>query len=440
MKYEGAGNAGFQKFPGASFEEEDAGWITGSDLNEQDDSGFEGDSRKILSVTAITRKIKCALEDGFIGVWISGELSNVRKPGSGHVYFTLKDDRAQLQAVAFRSVANGVKFNLEDGVEAIIYGSISVYEPRGQYQLIAECIEPKGVGALQLAFEQLKAKLEKEGLFDLRLKKELPFLPKRIAIVTSPTGAAIKDMENIINRRFPGVQILLYPVRVQGEGAAGDIAQAIYDVNQLDDIDVMIVGRGGGSIEDLWAFNEEVVARSIFASEITIISAVGHEIDVTISDFAADKRALTPSEAGEMVVPRLDQLLDALGNLKDRLNRSLVNRVEQDRNRLRLIAGSYAFRKPLERVYNLRQRLDDLTHRLNSGINHLVEMQKEKAANMAGRLEGLSPLGILARGYSITTKVGAAKPLITPGDLKKGDKITTRLSNGSLVSVIDEIN
>ena len=399
----------------------------------------ESKNRQYLTVTEITSRIKDKLESDFMGVWVIGEVSNVRKPGSGHVYLTLKDGNAQLQAVIFRTVASKIKFELKDGEHVVVYGSISVYEPRGQYQIKVESVEPKGVGALQLAFQQLKARLEKEGLFDHSHKKELPFLPERIAIVTSLTGAAVKDMVNIINRRFSGVQLLIYPVKVQGEGAAEEIAAAIYDINGLNDIDVMIVGRGGGSIEDLWAFNEEVVARSIYKSKIPVISAVGHEIDVTIADFVADKRALTPSEAGEMVVPRYDLLMDRLDGFNGRLVASLHYRVEMARNRLQMISGSYVFRRPMDKLNNLQQRLDDLTQRMEVAIQHRVEVAKGRLVGQGSKLDVLSPICAMSRGYSITTHMEKTAPIKDVNELKKGDKIKTRLFNGSVVSVVETL-
>ncbi|MEK7359226.1 MAG: exodeoxyribonuclease VII large subunit, partial [Planctomycetota bacterium] len=289
---------------------------------------------KVLTITELTRRIRGSIEQEFFNIWVVGEVSNFKRATSGHVYLTLKDSGAQLQAVIFKSLASRLKFEVKDGMQIVAFGSITVYDARGQYQLIVENVEPKGIGALQLAFLQLKERLEKEGLFDPCHKKPLPLLPKTIAIVTSPTGAAIRDILNVINRRFARVKILIYPVKVQGEGAALEISQAINDLNNIPDIDVMIVGRGGGSLEDLWAFNEEVVARSIYASKIPVISAVGHEINVTISDLVADKRALTPTEAGELVVPHYNQLKDALKKIKARLLQVLCNKILLIRSRL----------------------------------------------------------------------------------------------------------
>lgn len=391
---------------------------------------------KVFTVSQITRKIRASLEYNFSNVSILGEISNVRKPGSGHIYLTLKDKGSQLQAVVFRNIANKIKFELKDGMEVITFGSVTVYEPRGQYQLIINKIEPKGIGALQLAFQQLKEKLEKEGLFDQTHKKPIPFIPQKIGVVTSPTGAAVKDILNIIDRRFANIEILIYPVKVQGEGAAQEIAEAITALNALTDIDVIIAGRGGGSLEDLWAFNEEVVARSIYNSRIPVISAVGHEIDVTIADLVADKRALTPSEAGELVVPRKDLLLDMLEKLNTRLLQSLTGKLRLSKERLVRVANSYAMRQPFDRLRRWQQRLDEFAQRLNINITHALNTEREKLSGIAGKLESLSPLNVLKRGYTITTRLEDNKSLREVKGLNKGDKIKTNFSKGSVISTI----
>jgi len=391
---------------------------------------------KVFTVSQITRKIRASLEYNFSNVSILGEISNVRKPGSGHIYLTLKDKGSQLQAVVFRNIANKIKFELKDGMEVITFGSVTVYEPRGQYQLIINKIEPKGIGALQLAFQQLKEKLEKEGLFDQTHKKPIPFIPQKIGVVTSPTGAAIKDILNIIDRRFANIEILIYPVKVQGEGAAQEIAEAITALNALTDIDVIIAGRGGGSLEDLWAFNEEVVARSIYNSRIPVISAVGHEIDITIADLVADKRALTPSEAGELVVPRKDLLLDMLEKLNTRLLQSLTGKLRLSKERLVRVANSYAMRQPFDRLRRWQQRLDEFAQRLNINITHALNTEREKLSGIAGKLESLSPLNVLKRGYTITTRLEDNKSLREVKGLNKGDKIKTNFSKGSVISTI----
>jgi len=393
-------------------------------------------TEKLFTVSEITRKIRASLEYDFSNISIVGEISNIRKPSSGHVYLTLKDKNAQLQAVVFRNTANKIKFELKDGMEIISFGSITVYEPRGQYQIIIDQIEPKGIGALQLAFQQLKEKLEKEGLFDVSRKKPIPFIPQKIGIVTSPTGAAIKDILNIIERRFANVEILLYPVKVQGDGAAEEIAEAIVELNKLPDIDVIIAGRGGGSLEDLWAFNEEVVARSIYNSIIPVISAVGHEIDITIADLVADIRALTPSEAGELVVPQKDLLLNILEKCKSRLFQSLTNKLKLSKDKLAGVANSYAMRQPFDKLHRLQQRLDEFAQRLNLNITHALNTEREKLSGIAGKLESLNPLSVLKRGYTITTKLGNNNPLREVKDVNKGDKIKTRFSKGSVISAI----
>jgi len=393
-------------------------------------------NEKFFTVSEITREIRTSLEHKLSNICVIGEISNVRKPGSGHVYLTLKDKNAQLQAVVFRNTASRTKFELKDGMEVVSFGSITVYEPRGQYQLIINKIEPKGIGALQLAFQQLKEKLEKEGLFDHAHKKTIPFIPQKIGIVTSPTGAAIKDILNIIDRRFANVEILIYPVRVQGEGAAQEIAEAISELNNYSDIDVIITGRGGGSLEDLWAFNEESVARSIYNSRIPIISAVGHEIDITIADLVADKRALTPSEAGELVVPRKDLLIEKIEKFKARLLQSLAGKLRLSKEKLARIANSYAMRQPFDRLNRWQQKLDEFAQRLNLNITHALYTEREKLSGIAGKLESLSPLNVLKRGYTITTRLEDNKSLRDIKNLSKGDKIKTNLSKGSIISEI----
>lgn len=394
---------------------------------------------KILTISELTRKVRGSLEQEFFNIWVVGEVSNVKRPSSGHVYLTLKDVNAQLQAVMFKTRANNLKFEIKDGMEVLAFGSVTVYEARGQYQLIIERMEPKGIGALQLAFLQLKERLEKEGLFDPAHKKQLPLLPKRIAIVTSLTGAAIRDIINVINRRFARVEILIYPVKVQGEGAAQDIARAIGDLNTIPDVDVMIVGRGGGSLEDLWAFNEEVVARSIYSSKIPVVSAVGHEIDVTISDLVADKRALTPTEAGELVVPRYDQLQDTVEKIKTRLVRALYNRILVERTTLLRIKNSFAFKRPFDRVLRLQQDMDEIVQRLITAGKHTVALERERLVGLANRLDSASPLRVLNRGYSITTNVGEDKPVKSADAVSIGKLLKTRLFQGGFVSSVVEI-
>ncbi len=397
------------------------------------------DRSKILTISELSRRIRGTLEQEFFHVWVVGEVSNIKKPISGHLYLTLKDAGAQIQAVLFKSAANRVKFELKDGMEVLVFGSVTVYELRGQYQLIIDTVEPKGIGALQLAFLQLKERLEKEGLFDPGHKKPLPFLPKKIAIVTSPTGAAVRDILKVIGRRFCRVEILIYPVKVQGDGAAQEIAQAIRDLNGMPDIDVMIVGRGGGSLEDLWAFNEEIVARSIYTSKIPVISAVGHEIDVTISDLVADKRALTPTEAGELVVPRYDQLKESLEKIKTRLIQALYNKILLTKSTMARIKNSLSLKRPFDKILRSQQELDETVQRLIASSKHKVELERERLMGLASRLECVSPLKVLSRGYSITTGTEDNKPVKSVEGLSIGKKVKTQFYSGTVISSIVEI-
>lgn len=409
---------------------------------------LRNEKKRVLTVSELTANIKFLLENEFKSVWVSGELSNVRVPSSGHCYFTLKDAGAQIAAVIWRSTLARLKFEIKDGMKVVVLASVTVFEPRGNYQIIIDKMEPEGLGALQLAFQQLKEKLQRAGLFDLAHKKPIPFLPQRIGIVTSPTGAAIRDMLNIITRRCPGVDIVLAPVRVQGEGAREEIAAAIANLNLLNKgqlpgsppttIDVMIVGRGGGSMEDLWAFNEEIVARAIYASEIPVVSAVGHEIDFTIADFVADMRAATPSEAAEKVVPRRDQLLNTLATFGSALISAMRNRLTVLRKHLDAHARSYAFRQPREIIRRHEQQLDEIFSRMKAAWQKRFSAAKEKVAGIAGRLDNLSPLKVLARGYSVTTKAGVA--LLDASSAKPGDEIQTRLHKGEITSVVRKIS
>lgn len=392
---------------------------------------------EVLTVSALTALIKRSLEQQFPNVWVIGQISNLSKAASGHIYLTLKDEGAEIGAVIWRGTAERIPFQLEDGLEVIVHGRIAVYELRGRYQVVVTAVQPKGVGALQLAFLQMKEKLEKEGLFDPAHKKPLPFLPQRIAIVTSPTGAAVHDMLTVIEGRFPQVHILIYPVKVQGVGAAEEIAQAIRDLNQHKAADVMIVGRGGGSMEDLWPFNEEIVARAIYASHIPVISAVGHEVDVSISDLVADARALTPTRAGEMVVPSREALEEKLASAKQRLDRAPAAAVERSRSQLKTLERSYGMRVPAERVYQLQQRLDELAERIDAAFCMALSRMRERVAMCASTLATLDPLAVLARGYSITTPVDSTIPLRSPSEATRGLRLRTILRDGELQSTVD---
>ncbi len=361
----------------------------------------------ILTVTDLTTRIKTALESAFLDVWVEGEISNLSVPQSGHAYFTLKDEQSQIRAVLFRSSQRFLKFTLQHGLHVICRGRVSVYEPRGEYQLILEYIEPKGVGALQLAFEQLKAKLEGEGLFDLDRKKQLPLLPRRIGVITSPTGAAIRDILRVIRRRHPRMHLLISPVPVQGLEAAPAIVGALRYFNRERNVDVIIVARGGGSLEDLWAFNEEPVARAIYQSRLPVISAVGHETDYTIADFVADVRAPTPSAAAEMVVQSEEHFRRFLSSLESGLVRGLNQKIERGRAMLRQSARMLGDpRRILERQ---SQRIDELSSRLATGLMHHVRRDRSRLAALTAGLDHLNPLAILSRGYSITKKCPGAR-------------------------------
>lgn len=396
-------------------------------------------AKRVYTVSEVTQKVKDSVEREFCGVWIGGEASNIRRPDSGHVYMTLKDEGAQLQAVMFRTAASKIPFSLKDGMQVIAFGSISVYPPRGQYQLVIEVVEPRGIGPLQLAFLQLKDRLEKEGLFDPARKKPLPFLPQRVAIVSSLSGAALMDMLKIMHTRSPQIETVIYPVKVQGDGAGEEIALAVTDINNNVSnypVDVIIIGRGGGSIEDLWAFNEEVVARSIYSSQIPVVSAVGHEIDFTISDFVADLRAPTPSAAAQMVAPVRDELLERVNTLASRMRRAECGKLEDARDRLLEFPRRYGFRQPLDMVLRYRARVEELLYGFSKGMGYLLALNRERLIGMGSKIEGLSPLKVLTRGYSITTKNG--KALTTTKGLRRGDRIETRFHRGTAVSVIEE--
>lgn len=394
-----------------------------------------GSAHHILSVSELTTHLKNILESSFSDIWVEGELSNLSIPQSGHAYFSLKDEQSQIRAVLFRSSQRFLKFTLQHGMQVTCRGRVSVYEPRGEYQLIVEYIEPKGVGALQLAFEQLKKRLAQEGLFDAEKKKPLPILPHCIGIVTSPTGAAIRDMLRVIKRRHPKMEILLYPVPVQGPDAAPAIVEAIRYFNREKTTDVIIIGRGGGSLEDLWAFNEEAVARAIHASRIPIISAVGHETDYTISDFVADLRAPTPSAAAEMVVLTEEHFCETIASYQLQLRKSIrrtldfLNRSVRENTRL--------LGDPLRRVQAASQRVDELSRRLGVGLKHHLRRDGARLASITSALGHLNPLGILSRGYTVTRKMPEAIIVKNSADVAPGDLLRTIFHAGEVLSRVE---
>lgn len=413
--------------------------------------------RKVYQVGELTRLIRQLLEGSFNTVWVEGEISNFRRQASGHCYFTLKDASAQLRAVLFRGNQRDLKFSPGDGMIVRIQGEISVYEARGEYQVLVRRMEAGGKGALQAQFEALKEKLQKEGLFDPAKKRPLPLLPRHVGVVTSPTGAAIRDILNVVARRFPNLHVVVAPCRVQGEGAAQEIAAAIDLLNARGGLDVLIVGRGGGSLEDLWAFNEEPVARAIARSGIPVISAVGHEVDFTISDFVADLRAPTPSAAAELVVGRKDEFVGQLRVLRQQLVRTLRERVLSDRNRLLSVRGSRAFREPAALIRQYAQRVDGLIlrahHALRSagsrdrsrcerlGVRTLHALQLRQGAwrqdvrRVESQLRVLNPLAVLARGYSVTLDANQ-RVVRDVRDVRKGDRLTTRVAGGRIDSEV----
>ncbi|MDP2990799.1 MAG: exodeoxyribonuclease VII large subunit [Kiritimatiellota bacterium] len=412
---------------------------------------------KIYRIAELTRLIKTVLEDEVGEIWVEGELSNFRQPASGHWYFTLKDENAQLALVMFRGNQRGVRFQPKDGMLLRANGLISVYEKSGQYQMIVRALEAAGQGALQAAFEALKRKLEAEGLFDPARKKPLPLLPRHIGIVTSPTGAAIRDILNILTRRFYNLHVVVAPVRVQGPGAAEEITAALNDFNRRGDMDVLIVGRGGGSLEDLWCFNEEVVARAIARSAIPVISAVGHEIDFTISDFVADLRAPTPSAAAELVIGRKADFEGQLQECSRRLGRGLRQQMVDLKHRFQAASRSYVFREPLhlvrrilERIERLRahiqrqaenslrqeqQRVDELNGRLTRPMQAWSHIQAMALARLETQLKGINPLAVLERGYSITFRPDG-RVIKAANQAQPGDRITTRVAKGTFESEV----
>ena len=395
--------------------------------------------KKIYSVSELTREIKVLIEGRFPGVWVEGEISNIRKPGSGHIYFTLKDEGSQLQAVLYRSQLMRNRFDLRDGLQVIALGDVSVYAKGGRYQLTVAEIEPRGLGALQLAFEQLKQRLAQEGLFAPERKRPIPLLPERIGIVTSPTGAAIRDILTVIQRRFANVRILISPVRVQGETAAGEVAEAIDGFNARADVDVIIVTRGGGSLEDLWAFNEEAVARAIARSRIPVISAVGHEIDFTISDFVADLRVPTPSAAAELVIAAKSELQGKIETLSSKFSSAISGRISSLRNRLRLCEQSYVFQAPRNMVRQHQQLLDELESRLQRSFQHKIVLIRNLLGAVAGKLESLSPLAILARGYSVIMREKDGAVVSAAAQVTHGDIVRARLHRGGFTASVREI-
>ena len=434
-------------------------------------------SRRVLSVTELTVRVRDLLEAEFFEVWVEGELSNCRVWNTGHLYFTLKDGAAQVKAVIFRSALRYLKFKPADGLRVVARGRVSVYEPKGEYQLVCEHLEPHGLGALQLAFEQLKKKLQTEGLFDTARKRPLPALPRKIGIVTSLDGAAIRDIIKVLRRRYANAHLVICPARVQGEDAAPEIARALRQIARVPGVDVVIVGRGGGSIEDLWAFNEEVVARAISRVPVPVISGVGHESDYTIADFVADLRAPTPSAAAELVVAAKDEFVGRIDRLRDRLRAAARARVQVLSRRAHLADGRPAFAGFRGRVAMRGRHAADLSHalarilraglaarerrrlqlerrlsmfdagkrlagfrtrlvasrgRLENAVRRRQHRAESQLGNAVGRLESLSPLAVLARGYAVAWNADRTRVLRDASAVAPGDTIHVTLSRGAI--------
>ncbi len=393
----------------------------------------------VYSVSEITRDIKTTLESAFPPLWVQGELSNFIHHRSGHMYFTLKDANTQLSGVMWKGRNAFLRFSPQEGMKVVVLGSIRVYERRGQYQIDCVRMMPAGIGELQMAFEQLKTRLKEEGLFDPAHKRTIPEFPDIIGVITSASGAAIRDIVHVINRRFPGVRLVIRPTLVQGDDAAADIEQAIQEMNDWGQADVLIVGRGGGSLEDLWPFNEERVARALYDSRIPVISAVGHEIDFTISDFVADLRAPTPSAAAELAVPNREDLQQHLASIRQRLNRQLTTRLHMASERLNSLRNRYSFRRPLDRIRQDRQRLDDLSVRMNRSLTVHLERNRQRVQTAHQQLTALNPGSVLKRGYCICLDE-QRNPLSTVDILNMDQNVIIQFYRGAAGARIDHID
>ncbi|MFH2068969.1 MAG: exodeoxyribonuclease VII large subunit [Candidatus Omnitrophota bacterium] len=391
---------------------------------------------KIYSVSELSGEIKYLLEAGFPYVWVEGEISSLRQPASGHVYFNLKDAESQIRVVLFRNVAGGLKFKLEDGVNVILAGRVSAYQSRSEYQVIGQKIEPRGLGALQAAFEELKKRLSTEGLFAPERKRPIPYLIRRLAVVTSPTGAAVRDILQVLRRRNPSIKVIIYPALVQGKEAAAEIVKGIWEINRLSGFDAIVLARGGGSLEDLWAFNEETVARAIAGSTIPIISAIGHEVDYTISDFVADLRAPTPSAAAEIISLHREETFTKVATYFQRMAYLVRNQTQEGNRRLETIKGRYGFQRPADLLLTFGQRIDELSERMARSENSLLEKFRKTWESLGRHLSGLSPLAVLERGYSITLTHPEGKVVKDAKDVDLNQTIITRLAKGKLISRI----
>jgi exodeoxyribonuclease VII large subunit len=397
---------------------------------------FATEAPPFFTISELNEIIKGTLEQALDGLWVVGEVSNFRVPPSGHYYFTLKDDKNQIAAVMFRRQGLGLAFVPENGMEILCFGKVSLYPARGDLQLYVEKMEPRGQGALYLAFEQLKKKLSAEGLFAPERKRTLPFLPASIGIVTSDKGAALRDMLRIIGERYPDRRVVVWPVKVQGERAAEQIAMGITQLGRSGQVEVMIVGRGGGSLEDLWAFNEEIVARSIFMAPVPVISAVGHEIDFTIADFVADFRAPTPTAAAEIVVPRKSDLVEQLQSLETQLLRCMRRKLELAKENWRGFIKRLA--DPERRLRETQQRVDELSVDLVRRCRDRLRQLKDRLVQQGGRLDALSPLAVLDRGYSIAHRMPEEKIIKDSVSLDMGDVVRVTFAKGKAICRVEE--
>lgn len=393
--------------------------------------------KHIYTVSEITQAIKGLLEEKIGEIWLEGEVSNFKAATSGHFYFSLKDQGALIWAAMFAYANKSLKFKLEDGLKVICFGKVDVYGPSGQYKIIVERIEPKGIGGQQLAFEQLKKKLGEEGLFELAHKKPLPLMPFSVGIVTSSKGAAVRDILQILKKGAPCVDVVIRSVRVQGEHAAGEIAEGIEELNSFAKTDLIIVSRGGGSSEDLWSFNEEIVARAIYNSRLPVVSAVGHQINITLSDLAADIFVETPSAAAKIIVDRKNALIAELADFRHKLDFSVNDTIGDLENRL--VALTHMLKSPADRLLEKQQQMDELFSELNYNIRHYLELAKERSSSLIQRLGTLSPLSILSRGYSLSMLVPQGAILKDVGQIKQGDQLKTVLHKGAFTSLVQEV-
>lgn len=393
---------------------------------------------KIYTVREVTRLIKEIIEDGVGFLWVRGEISNFKAHPSGHFYFSLKDESSQLTCVMFREENRRILFKPENGIAVNAYGRIGVYEKQGVYQLYVKDMKPVGMGILALRFESLKKKLKEEGLFDKERKKPLPDFPLRIGVITASSGAAIQDILNILTRRAPYVEIIIRAVKVQGENAAEEISEAIEEFNEYKDLDLIIVGRGGGSIEDLWAFNEEIVARAIYASKIPVISAVGHEIDFTISDFVADIRAPTPSAAAELAVRDKKEILDAINHFIQTMERLLLRNIEQRGEKLKGLTRRYGIARVIDTITQKKQLIDEYERRITSRVSYAFSIKSQVLDALYKRLNGLAPSAVLGRGYTITRRLPGMNIVSSIKGVNLYDRLSIEFVDGDARAIVDK--